>query len=29
MPNIIKGSEIVADDWKVLDKDTVPICGYV
>jgi uncharacterized protein (DUF934 family) len=22
MPNIIKGSEIVADDWKVLDKDT-------
>ena len=22
MPNIIKGSEIIADDWKVLDKDT-------
>ncbi|MFQ3323254.1 MAG: hypothetical protein ACI90U_001074 [Pseudomonadales bacterium] len=22
MPNIIKGGEIVADDWKVLDKDT-------
>tara|TARA_R110002072_G_scaffold29908_2_gene93909 strand:+ start:314 stop:805 length:492 start_codon:yes stop_codon:yes gene_type:complete len=22
MPNIIKGGEIIADDWKVLDKDT-------